>query len=87
MKRINSELRTTALFKCVATTLNNTHKILRGLSVHLVAQITAGFRSNQKSPFVEKYCIDVNGETIVLSDFNSLKFINERTGEELITLA
>lgn len=86
-KRISPELRTTALFKCLVTLQNGSHRILVGLSTHLVAHIVACYRTCQHSIFSEHIVVKVHDETVDVSDFRSVKFINERTGEELLSLA
>lgn len=87
MKRISRELKTTALFKCLATFKNGRHVIITGLSVFLVGQVVAGFRTQQKSLFNDRYVIDINGTSYDISRFSHIKFINQRTGEELLSIA
>lgn len=87
MKRISRELRTTALFKCLVTLKNGSHEILVGLSSYLVSRIVTCFRTQQRSLFNDRFVMDVNGKTIDVSSFAKMKFINQRTGEELLSIA
>jgi hypothetical protein len=86
-KIINKELRTTAMFKAIVTLKNGGHKIIVGLSVHLVATIVGCFKSCKDSIWNERLAMKVNDETVVVSDFASVRFLNERTGEELLSIA
>lgn len=86
-KRISPELRTTALFKCIVTLSNGSHRILKSLSTHLVAHIVACYKTCKYSIFNEHLVVKVHDESVDVSDFRSIKFINERTGEELLSLA
>ena len=88
MKKIkNRELRTTALFKAIVTLKNGSHKTLRGLTTRLVASIVGCFKCCKESLWRDHYAMNVNDETVDVSEFASIKFLNERTGEELLTLA
>lgn len=86
-KIINKELRTTEMFKAIVTLKNGGHKILVGLSVHLVATIVGCFKSCKESIWNERLAMKVHDETIVVSDFASIKFLNERDGSELLSIA
>ena len=85
--RISPELRTTAMFKCLVTLSNGGHKILCGLSSHVVAHLVACYKTCKQSIFCEHLVVKVHDESYDVSDFRSMKFINTRTGEELLSLA
>ncbi len=85
--KIIREFRTTAIFKCLVTFKNGTHKILR-MTIDLVARVTTKFRECQKSIFHdESWFILIGGEYLNLSEIAQAKFINEHTNEELVTIA
>ncbi|SHL72782.1 hypothetical protein SAMN04488494_0581 [Xylanibacter ruminicola] len=80
-------IRTTAIFRCVVTFKNGTHKILR-MTIDLVAKVTTKLRECQKNIFRdESWFILIGGEYLNLSEIAKAKFINERTEEEFVTIA
>lgn len=85
--KVISEIRTTAIFRCVLTFKNGTHKIIR-MTIDWVAKITTVFRESQKSIFRnEVHLLYINDEQLNISDIAKAKFINERTEEEYLTIA
>lgn len=83
MKKV---IRTNAIFRCIVTFKNGSHKILR-MSIELVAKITHEFREFQKNVFNESWLICVSSDELLnLSQIQSCKFINERTGLEFLTI-
>lgn len=87
MKKINFQLRTTAVFKCIITFVDGTRKILR-MTIDRVANFTYLFRSQQSHIFKDESYLFYMGcrEFIAMSTVASARFINERTGEELLAL-
>lgn len=80
-------IRTTAIFKCVVTFKNGTHKILR-MTIDLVAKMTYQFRECKRSIFRNEFVLMYIGDDFLnLTDIKQAKFINERTSEEYLTLA
>ena len=87
MKVINREIRTTAMFRCVVTFKNGTHKIIR-MTIDLVAKVTTKFRNCRKSIFRdESILLFIGGESLNIAQIAQAKFINEITHEELLTIA
>jgi hypothetical protein len=87
MRTVKKELRTTAIFKCVVTMKNGAHKIVR-MAVDKVAKFAAAMRDLHASPWLsQRYKEFFDSMEIDFSEVSSCKFINERTGEELLTIA
>lgn len=85
MKKI---FRTNAIFKVIITFKNGAHKTLR-VSIDMVAKLTTEFRNCQRNIFAksETWFLFVTSEEVLnLSEIKSCKFINERTGLELLTI-
>lgn len=79
-------IRTTAIFRCVVTMKNGTHKIMR-VTIDMVARITTAFREHQKSIFKDIDLLIVGCDVLNFLLVDRIKFINERTNEEYLTLA
>ena len=80
-------MRTTAIFKCVVTLSNGMHKIVR-MTIDKVAKLCTAFRQKKEMPWLQKRYDEFFGELgIRPNEFVSCRFINERTGEELLSLA
>ena len=79
-------IKTTAIFRCVLTLSNGTHKIVR-MTIDKVAQLCAAVRQLRDfSMLVERYERLFSEIGIHPEDFACCKFINERTGEVLIEI-
>ena len=87
MSTISRELRTTAIFKCVVTLKSGAHKVVR-MAVDKVARFAAAMRDLHTSPWLSSRYIDFfQSIGVDFREISSCKFINERTGETLITIA
>lgn len=86
MTKNRALLKTSAIFRCIVTFKNGTHAVIR-MTIDMVAKITYEFRELQKNIFSETglLCI-TSDEMLNLSEIKSCKFINERTGIELLTI-
>lgn len=85
--KVISEIRTTAMFRCVLTFKNGTHKVIR-MTIDLVAKVTTVFREAQKSIFRNEFhLLYIYDEPLNITQIAQAKFINERTNEELLTIA
>lgn len=70
-------------YKTIVTFKNGTHKILR-----MVAKFVYIFREMQKDPFGDLYLWPLyDNEAMNMNAVSSVKFINEYTGEEYLSLA
>ena len=70
----------------LVTFRNGTHKILR-MTRDLVAKFVYIFREMQKKPFGELYLWPLyDNEAMNMNAVSSVKFINEYTGEEYLSL-
>lgn len=82
--------RNSAIFRCVVTLKNGLHKTLR-LTIDKVAKMCAAVRQMRELPELswmnERYSQFFDKYGIVPSQFSAAKFINERTGEELVSIA
>ena len=86
MTKKKALLRTSAIFRCIVTFKNGTHAIIR-MTIDMVAKITYEFRELQKNVFTETWLLWVTADEMLnLSEIKSCKFINERTGVELLTI-
>lgn len=79
--------RTTVIFRCIVTLKNGAHKVLR-MTIDKVSRFVYLFRSQQSNPFSdESYLFDLyNDEFLLMASVAGAKFINERTGEELLSI-
>lgn len=73
-------------YRCVVTLKNGAHKILR-MTRDVVAHIVSEFRKMQKNIFNDRVTVNVGGSTLLLNDVTSMRFLNEYTGEEFLTVA
>lgn len=79
-------MRTTAIFKCIVTLANGTHRIVR-VTIDKVARIVSAVRE-LGSPWLNDRCQQTFRQMgISPKDFVSCRFLNERTGEELLSLS
>lgn len=75
------------MFKGIVTMKNGTHKVIR-VAVHMVAKIVCAFRECRRCIFQETWFIVLAGNDVLdISEIKSIRFINERTCKELLTLA
>ena len=84
-----NHLRTNAIFHCTVKFKNGMHKILRA-TIDTIASITTEFRECKKNIFAksEKWIMDIPGYGFLnISDIAEIRFTNERTKEEFLTLA
>ena len=73
-------------YKTIVTFRNGTHKILR-MTRDLVAKFVYIFREMQKNPFGDLYLWPLyDNEALNMNAVSSVKFINEYTGEEYLSL-
>ena len=73
-------------YKTIVTFRNGTHKILR-MTRDLVAKFVYTFREMQKNPFGDLYLWPLyDNEAMSMNAVSSVKFINEYTGEEYLSL-
>lgn len=76
------------MFKLVVTLRNGAHKILR-MSREVVAHIVSLYGKMRKEIiFLDQkiYSVEIGGELLVLNDCSRLRFLDERTGNEFLTL-
>ena len=87
MKKRNFQLRTTAIFKCIVTFKSGAHRIIR-MTIDNVAKLVNVFKEQQANVFRdESYLFYLSEDEALLMKFVvGMKIINERTGEELLTL-
>ena len=80
-------MRTTAIFRCIVTLKSGARKIIR-MTIDKVAKFVYLFRSQQKNPFNnESYLFGLcEDEYLLMASVEGAKFINERTGEEFLSL-
>ena len=79
-------MRTTAIFKCIVTLSNGTHRIVR-VTIDKVAKIVAAIRELSQPWLSDRYQQTFEQMGISPRDFVSCRFLNERTGEELLSLS
>ena len=86
MKKKSVLFRTTAIFKCIVTFKNGSHRIVR-MAIDMIAKLTYDFRQFQKNIFRETWLLAVTSEEVLnITEIKSCKFINEKTGLELLTI-
>ncbi len=79
-------MKTNAIFKCVVTLSNGMHKVVR-MAIDKVARMAAAVRQLKEQPWLTRRYDELFKELEILpEEFVSCKVINERTGEELLTL-
>jgi len=86
MKKNNKLFRTTAIFKCIITLKSGAHKIVR-MTIDKVAAVTCAVRDLKTIGLVSKRHIDFLREMEIQAyQIAGCRFINERTGQELLSL-
>ena len=74
-------------YRTIVTFKNGTHKILR-MTRDLVAKFVTLFREMQKSLFNDLYAWNMPGdEYLLMNRISNVKFIDEYTGDELLSLS
>lgn len=73
------------MYKLVVTLRNGAHKILR-MSREVVAHIVSLYGKMQRDIFCTQYSVEIGGESLILNDCSRLRFLDERTGNEFLTL-
>ena len=83
----NKLFKTTAIFKCIITLKNGAHKIVR-MTIDNVARLVNVFKEQQANVFQdESYLFYLSEDEALLMKFVvGMKIINERTGQELLSL-
>jgi len=82
----NKLFKTTAIFKCIITLKNGAHKIIR-MTIDKVASVTCAVRDLKNIGLVSKRHIEILKELeIQVYQIARCRFINERTGQELLSL-
>ena len=82
----NKLFRTSAIFKCIITLKNGAHKIVR-MTIDKVAAVTCAVRDLKNVGIVSKRHVDfLNEMEIQAYQIAGCRFINERTGQELLSL-
>ena len=78
---------TTAIFKCIVTLKSGTHRIIR-MTIDKVAKFVNLFKEQQTNVFNdESYLFFLSeDEALLMASVAGAKFINERTGEEFLSL-
>ena len=78
---------TTAIFKCIVTLKSGAHRIIR-MTIDKVAKFVNLFKEQQANVFNnESYLFDLSeDEALLMASVAGAKFINERTGEEFLSL-
>lgn len=73
-------------YRAIVTFKNGTHKILR-MTRDLVSKFVTLFREMQKNPFNDLYAWNMPGdEYLLMNRISNVKFIDEYTGEEYLSL-
>ena len=74
-------------YRTIVTFKNGTHKILR-MTRDLVAKFVTLFREMQENPFNDLYAWNMPGdEYLLMNRISNVKFIDEYTGDELLSLS
>ena len=78
---------TKAIFKCIVTLKSGAHRIIR-MTIDKVAKFVNLFKEQQANVFKnESYLFDLSeDEALLMASVAGAKFINERTGEEFLSL-
>lgn len=73
-------------YKTIVTFENGTHMILR-MTRDLVAKFVTLFREMQRNPCDDMYAWNISGdEYLLMNGISNIGFINEYTGDELLSL-
>lgn len=83
----NKLFRTSEIFKCIITLKSGARKIIR-MTIDKVAKFVTLFREQQELAFKnESYLFKFSAdECLLMSSVDGARFINERTGQELLSL-
>ena len=82
----NKLFKTTAIFKCILTLKNGSHKIVR-MATDKVASVACAVRDLKNIGLVSKRHIEILKELEIQAyQIAGCRFINERTGQELLSL-
>ena len=82
----NKLFKTTAIFKCIITLKNGAHKIVR-MTIDKVASVACAVRDLKNIGLVSKRHIEILNELEIQAyQIAGCRFINERTGQELLSL-
>lgn len=82
----NKLFKTTAIFKCIITLKNGAHKIVR-MTIDKVASVTCAVRDLKSIGLVSKRHIEILKKLEIQAyQIAGCRFINERTGQELLSL-
>ncbi len=82
----NKLFKTTAIFKCIITLKNGAHKIVR-MTIDKVASVTCAVRDLKNVGIVSKRHVDLLKQLEIQAyQIAGCRFINERTGQELLSL-
>jgi uncharacterized membrane protein affecting hemolysin expression len=82
---IRRELEASVVYKCYVTFKNGVRKFVR-INYDMVARMTAAFRNFQKCIYEETWLLPVSGFILNVSEVKSMRFVNESTGLELLTV-
>ena len=72
-------------YRTIVVPTSGSRKILR-LSYKQVAHVVSEVNKFRRNIFSGVKTITLNGDTLCLNEIISWKFINERTGQELLTI-
>lgn len=72
-------------YRTIVELTSGCHKIVR-LSYTQVAHVVSEVNKFRRNIFSDVKTITLNGVTLCLNEIISWKFINERTGQELLTI-
>ena len=80
-------IRTTAIFKCIVTFKSGARRIIR-MTIDKVAKFVTLFLEQQEHIFKdESYLFSLSSdEHLLMASVVGAKFINERTGEEFLSI-
>ena len=82
----NKLFKTTAIFKCIITLKNGAHKIVR-MTIDKVASVTCAVRDLKNVGIVSKRHVYLLKQLEIQAyQIAGCRFINERTGQELLSL-
>ena len=84
---MNYIFKTTAVFKCIITLKSGAHRIIR-MSIDKVAKFNAAIRQARDLGLLNRrYSEFLNNLELKAQEILSYKIINERTGEEFLSVA
>ena len=74
-------------YKAIVTFQDGAHRILR-MTRDLVAKFVTLFREMQRNPCNGMYAWNISGdEYLLMNGISNVRFINEYTGDELLSLS